>query len=167
MISGGTSIIFRNVITHVLMDSSKMILRSNSFPLGPLKSQTLVISSQNKPTLSCNRNVWASSEIGNSSIDHGRIGTLIMNKKIWSVDDNVSIRSDGGEADKLTLALRYLQPMKGIQHLYKSKKKFLKVSSLKSLRSQTRANGWTSKTPQLLSPQSSYLLGTRSWRQKM
>ena len=91
MISGGTSIIISKVITDVLTDSSKMILKSDSFPLNTLKYQTLVIASQNEPTLSCNRIVRASSEIGNSSIDHGRIGTPIMNKKIWSVDDNFSV----------------------------------------------------------------------------
>ena len=46
-ISRGTSIISSNVITDVLTDSSKMILNSNSFPLNPLKSQTLMIASQN------------------------------------------------------------------------------------------------------------------------
>ena len=42
-ISGGTSIINSKVITHVLTDSSKMILKSNSFPLNHPKSKTLVI----------------------------------------------------------------------------------------------------------------------------
>ena len=87
------------------MDSIKMILKSNSFPLNPLKSQTLMIASQNEPTLSCNRIVRVSSEIGNSRIDHGRIGTPIVNKKIWSVDDNFSVRSDVGEADKLNTSV--------------------------------------------------------------
>ena len=45
--SGGTSIISSNVITDVLTDSSKMILKSDSFPLDPLKSKTFVIASQN------------------------------------------------------------------------------------------------------------------------
>ena len=82
MISGGTSIIISNVITDVLTDSSKMILKIDLFPLNPLKSQTLVIASQNEPFMSCNRNVRASSEIGNSRIDHGRIGTPFVNKTI-------------------------------------------------------------------------------------
>ena len=42
MIHGGTSIISSNVIMHVLTDSSKMILKSDSFPFNPLKSKTLV-----------------------------------------------------------------------------------------------------------------------------
>ena len=88
------------------MDSIKMILKSNSFPLNPLKSQTLVISSKNEPFLSCNRNIRALSEIGDRSIDHGRIGTPIVNKNIWSVDDNFSVRSDGGKADKLDTAIQ-------------------------------------------------------------
>ena len=91
MISGGTSIIISNVITDVLTDSSKMILKSDSFPINPIKSKTLVIASQNEPFLSCDRNVHASSEIGNSRIDHGRIGTPSVNKNIWSVDDNFSV----------------------------------------------------------------------------
>ena len=41
------------------------------------------------------------SDIRNSRIDHGRIGTPIVNKNIWSVDDNFNVRSDVGEVDKL------------------------------------------------------------------
>ena len=82
MLSRGTSIISSNVITDVLTDSRKMILKSYSFPLDPLKSQTLVIASQKEPFLSCNRNVRVSSKIGNSRIDNGRIGTPIMNKNM-------------------------------------------------------------------------------------
>ena len=91
MINGGKGIISSNVVTDVLADSSKMIFKTDRFPLDPFKSQTLVIASQNEPTLRCNRIVHALSEIGNSRIDHGRIGTPIMNKKIWSVDDNFSV----------------------------------------------------------------------------
>ena len=91
MISGDTSIIIRNVITHVLKDSSKMILKSDSFPLNHLKSKTLVIASQPEPFLSCDRNVRPSSEIGDSRPDHGRIGTPFVNKNIWSGDDNFSV----------------------------------------------------------------------------
>ena len=61
MISVGTSIISSNVVTGVLADSSKMILKSNSFPLNPLKYKTLVIASQTEPFLSFDRNVRASS----------------------------------------------------------------------------------------------------------
>ena len=87
--------------TDVLTDSSKMIFKTDTFPLNPFTSQTLVIASQNKPTLSYNRIVRALSDIGNSRIDHGRIGTPILNKKIWSVDYNFSVQSDVDEADKL------------------------------------------------------------------
>ena len=41
-ISGGTNIISSNIITHVLTDSSKIILNSDSFPLNHLKYKTLV-----------------------------------------------------------------------------------------------------------------------------
>ena len=47
MIHRGTSIISSNVVTDVLMDSSKMILKTDTFPIDPFKSQTLVIASQN------------------------------------------------------------------------------------------------------------------------
>ena len=45
--------------------------------------------------------VRVSSDIGNSRIDHGRMGIPIVNKKIRSVDDNFSVQSDLDEADKL------------------------------------------------------------------
>ena len=78
-----------------------MIFKTDKFPLDPFKSQTLIIASQNKPTLSCNRIVRASSDIGNSRIDHSSIGTPIVNTNIWSVNDNLNVRSDAGEADNL------------------------------------------------------------------
>ena len=106
MIHGGTRIISSNVITDVLTDYSKMILKSNTFPLDSFKSQTLMIALQNEPTLSCNRIVRASSEIGDSRIDHGRIGNPIMNKNIWSVDENFRVRSDVGEANKFDTSVQ-------------------------------------------------------------
>ena len=101
MINGGTGIISSNVVADVLTDSNKMIFKTNMFPLNPSKSQTLVIASQDESTLSSNRIVRTSSDIGNSRIDHGRIGTPIANKKIWNADDNFSVRSDVDKADKL------------------------------------------------------------------
>ena len=83
-----------------------MIFRTNTFPLGPFKSQTLVIASQNKPMLSCNRIVRASSEIEYSRIDHCRVETPIVNKNIWSVDDNFSVRSDVDEANKIDTSVQ-------------------------------------------------------------
>ena len=106
MINGGTSIINSNVITDVLTDSRKMILKSGSFPLNPLNFQTLVIALQNEPFLSCDRNVRVLSEIVDSRIDRGRIGTPFLNKKIWSGDDNFSVRSDVGEANKLDTSVQ-------------------------------------------------------------
>ena len=48
------------------------------------------------------------SDIGNSRIDHGRIGTPIVNKKIWSEDDNFRVKIDVDEAEKLdTIVQRY------------------------------------------------------------
>ena len=63
MIHGVESIIISNVITHVLKNSSKMILKSNLFPFNPLKSKTLVIALLTEPFLSCDRDIRASSEI--------------------------------------------------------------------------------------------------------
>ena len=100
MIIGGT-IIVKDVATDVLTDSSKIVFRTDVFPLDPFKSQTIVIALQNEPTLSCNRIVCASSDIGNSRIDHGRIGTPIVNKNIWSEDDNFRIKIYVDEEDKL------------------------------------------------------------------
>ena len=65
-----------------------------------------MVASKNEPTLSCNRIVRAASEIGDIRIDHGRIGTPIRNKNIWSVDDNFSVRSDVGEANKLDTSVQ-------------------------------------------------------------
>ena len=86
MIKGGTGIIISNVVTDILTNSSKMIFKTDTFPLNPLKSQTLVIASKNESRLSSNRIVRASSDIGNSRIDHDRIVTPILNKKIWIVN---------------------------------------------------------------------------------
>ena len=66
MIHGGTHIVSSNVITHVLTVSSKMILKSDSFPFNPLKSKTLVIAPLTEPFLTSDRDVRVSSEIGDS-----------------------------------------------------------------------------------------------------
>ena len=65
-----------------MTDSSKMVF------IDPLKSQTLGI-------------VRAPSDFVKSRIYHGRIGTPIVNKKIWSEDDNFRVKIDVDEADKL------------------------------------------------------------------
>ena len=44
VIIGGTSIV-KNVVTDVLTDSSKIIFKTDKFPLNPFNSQTLVIAS--------------------------------------------------------------------------------------------------------------------------
>ena len=38
--------------------------------------------------------------------EHGMIGTPFVNKNIWSGDDNFSVRSDIGKADKLGTAVQ-------------------------------------------------------------
>ena len=106
MINGRTGIISSNVVTDVLTDSSKMIPNTNTFPLNPFKSQTLMIASQNKLTLSCNRIVRVSSEIGNSRIYNGRIGIPTVNKHILSVDENFSVQSDVEKSNKLDTGIQ-------------------------------------------------------------
>ena len=67
-----------------------------------------MIALQDESTLSSNRIVRTSIDIGNSRIDHGRIGTPTVNKNIWSVDDNFNVQSDVGKADKLdTIVQQY------------------------------------------------------------
>ena len=106
MIHGGPSILSSNVITHVLTEYSKTILKSDSFSFNPHKYKTLVIASPTEPFLSFDRDVRALSEIGDSRPDHGRIGTPFVNKEIWNRDDNFSVRSDVGEAVKLDTAVQ-------------------------------------------------------------
>ena len=58
--------------------------------------------------LSINRIIHTSSDSINSRIAHGRIGTPIANKNIWSINDNFNVQSDVGEVDKLdTIVQRY------------------------------------------------------------
>ena len=106
MIPGGTSIIISDVITHVLADSSKMILKTDSFPLNPLKSKMLVIAPPTEPFLSSDMDVYASIEIGDIRPEHGRIGTPFVNKNIWSEDENFSVRSDVGESNILDTSVQ-------------------------------------------------------------
>ena len=113
MINEGTVIIKNNVVTNFLTDSSMMILKTDTFPLDPFKSQTLLIASQNKPMLTCNRIVRALSDIGNSRIDHVRIGIPIVNKKIWNKDDNFRVKIDVDEEDKLETIVQRSPTNKG------------------------------------------------------
>ena len=43
IVQGGESIILRDVITHVLKNSSEVTLESNSFTFKPLKAETLMV----------------------------------------------------------------------------------------------------------------------------
>ena len=83
-----------------------MILKSDSFPFNSLKSNTLIIAPLTEPFLNSDRDVRASSEIGDSRPEHGRINTPFVNKKIWSRDDTFSVRSDVGELDKINTAVQ-------------------------------------------------------------
>ena len=59
IIHGGGSIIHSNVITHVLMNSSEMTLKIDSFAFDPLKAQTLVIEPLTEPFLTSDRDIRA------------------------------------------------------------------------------------------------------------
>ena len=108
-----------------------MIFKVDTSPLDRFKSQMLVIASQDESTLSSNSIVRTSSYLGNNRIYHGRIGTPIVNKNIWSVNDNFNVRSDVGKTNKLgTIVQR--SP---------TNERNTEVSSLKWSKSQTQANG--------------------------
>ena len=99
---GGGSIFCSNVIRHVLTNSNKMTLKSDSFTFNPLKAQTLVIAPLKEPFLTSDRDVRTTSVIGASRPNHSKIGTPFKNKDISSGNDVLStVRSDIGEADKL------------------------------------------------------------------
>ena len=55
IIQGGGSIICSNIITHVLTNSIKMTLKSDSFSFDPIKAQTLVIAPLTEPFLTRDR----------------------------------------------------------------------------------------------------------------
>ena len=104
---GGGGIIFSNVITHVLTNSSEMTLKSDSFAFDPLKAQTLVIAPLTEPFLTSDRDVRTTSVIGASRPNHSRIVAPFMNKDISSGDDVLStVRSDIGKAEKLDTAVQ-------------------------------------------------------------
>ena len=73
----------------------------------------LVIALQNEPLLICNRILHASIDIGNSRIDHGRIGIPIVNKHIWSEYDNFRVKIDVDEAKKLDTSFQRSPTNKG------------------------------------------------------
>ena len=118
-----------------------MNLNSDSFTFNPLKSQTLVIALLTKPFLTCDRDVRASSEIGDSRPESGRIGTPFVNKEIWSRDDNFSVRSDAGAADKLDTAVQRSSTDKRNTASSQIEERSLESIFPKSSRSQIQANG--------------------------
>ena len=155
MISGGTSIV-KNVVTDVLTDSSKMIFRTDTFPLDPFESQTLVIAPQNESTLSCNRIVSASSDNVKSRIDHGRIGTPIAKKNIWIEDDNFRVKIDLDEGDKLDTSFQRSSTNKSNTASLRIEKESLKsvfskiVEELNSSERINLANSSSIESPKLV-----------------
>ena len=65
-----------------------------------------MISPLTETFLTSDRDVRATSVIGDSRPNNGRIGTPFMNKYIWSRDDALSVRSDVGKLDKLETAVQ-------------------------------------------------------------
>ena len=96
---GGGSIICSNFITHVLTNSSKMTLESDSFTFDPLKAQTLMLAPLTEPFLTSDRDIRSTSVIGASRPNHSRIVAPFTNKDISSGDD-VRVQSDVVEAKK-------------------------------------------------------------------
>ena len=155
MISGRTSIV-KDVVTDVLIDSSKIIFRTDTFPLDPFKSQTLVIAPQNEPTLSCNRIIHASSDIGNSRIYHGRIGTPIVNKKIWIENDNFRIKIGVDKVNKLNTIVQQSTTNEGNTGSSQIEEESLEsifskiVEELNSSKRMNLANSASIETPNLV-----------------
>ena len=160
MISGGTSIV-KDVVADVLTDSNKMIC------IDPFKSQTLVIASQNEPTLSCNSILRALSDIGNSRKDRGRIGTPIVNKKIRSEDKNFRVKIDVDKVDKLNTIVQRYRTNEGNTASPRIEEEILEsifskiVKESNSSKRINLANSLSIETPKLVH------LGTRSLRQTM
>ena len=79
-----------------------MSLESDSFPLDPLKAQTLMVASLVEYFLTSNGNVRSASVIGASRPYKSRIIDPGMNEDISSRDDvRSTVQNDVGEADKL------------------------------------------------------------------
>ena len=77
------------------------MLESDSFPLDPLKAQTLMITPLTEPFLTSDRDVRLTSVIGASRPDYISIVAPFMNEDISSVDDVLStVWSDIGKAEK-------------------------------------------------------------------
>ena len=87
IVQGGENIIRRDVITHVLANSGKLTLESDSFSFDPLKAETLQVASLNEPFLASDGDVHLASIIGVSRPDQSRIVAPGMNEDISSRND--------------------------------------------------------------------------------
>ena len=79
IVQGGKSIIHSDVITHVLTNSSKVMLESDSFTFDPLKAKTLMVAPFIEPFLASNGEVRSTSIIGASSPNQSIIVAPGMN----------------------------------------------------------------------------------------
>ena len=97
-----------DVITHMLMNPTQVLLRSDSFPFDPEQAKTLMVTSLVESLLASNGNVRSASIIGASRPNQSRIFTPGMNKDISSRDDvGSTVRNDvveGSSSDEWNTA---------------------------------------------------------------
>ena len=99
-----------------------------------------------------------------------RVGYLPQGcTKIFLVERMFETLSEMTSAKRInsTLPLTDLRPMNRIRHLRELKNVLRKVSSAKASKSLSQAIRWTSQTPCAFRLQTSYLSGTRPFRQTM
>ena len=107
IVQGGKSIIFSDVITHVLTNSSEVMLRSDFFTFDPIKAETLMVAPLIEPFLASYGDVRSTSILGARRPDQSRIVAPGMNEDISSRNDvRSTVRSDTSEADKLDTAVQ-------------------------------------------------------------
>ena len=102
IIQGGENIFHGDVITHMLTNTTQMLLKRDYFPFDPEQAKTIMFTSLVESLLESNGNVCSTSIIGASRADQSRIIAPGMNKDI-SCRDYVrsTVRNDVCEADKL------------------------------------------------------------------
>ena len=84
---GGKSITCSDVITHVLTNSGKVKLESDSFTFDPLKAETLMVAHFIELFLASDGGIRSTSIIGENRPDQSRIVAPGMNEDILSRND--------------------------------------------------------------------------------
>ena len=84
VIGQGSTPLSTNLVTNVLKNSSEQLLMTSSSPLNTVQSNAFVIGSHDK-SVEGNRNILCTScDSRNSRGDHSMIGTLGVNKDVFS-----------------------------------------------------------------------------------